>query len=1303
MNGVQVNLRGLPSHVLEAVCRPDTVQNTRLTESGIGPLTFPKSKMHLWDPTPNGDLVHVHLSLYRNPRLLLLEKALRLAHRHARQSKMLQFSCFFIGTLAVDGDEEGVTLTLDRFDPGREQPGCPGKAPTALLPGDVLVPCLFEAQTVADSTVYSADDFDVSFKMLQHCCSSRETLELSKLLGLRARLSCLENMDRLSFGLNWAGLTLANSLEAVPVRAVPIIPTALARNLSSLVSIAQPLHSAGRKRGFLTMDQTRKLLLILESDPKVYTLPLVGVWLSGVTHIHNPLVWAWCLRYLYSSSLQDRVMSENDAFLVVLYSLTHREPEFYQCKLRGGMMDMSFHLLTSTETVTLYKNVEPSEGRSLLFELGTDHQSREAELFKEVLSRSAQPRNTRAASSATAQNKLSSSDHDSGVEDEDLSPRPSPNPHPVSQQARQVHPSVPELSMVADGSFLDGKIMESYDHTLPHSAQLNTHQRSFRSANQQTGPGPRPQPPPAQSGMAGPPPIRRPLTPVLSHPKPNRTQSTSAHQTPKSLAGKRDVPSTGRRSSHGSSASSSASSTTSLKSGSSPNSSFHQLMQRSGQDIVSKPHPHPSSPSGPPAQSHSGSRKASVIPEQTPMMHPAQHRLFHSTPASNPAINTCNCCPTHHGHMPVYQNNTWQGTPSLPPPPLHHAHPAHTASSNPVLCSTESSPHRDCYLSPTRQSLGCHVSPTKSPVCHASVPLHCSPSHGPSSGALEHRIPAACQAQCCQMQTSFPGQPSSVAVPPLEGGMGLLPADAYKMLIEQDRQLKQLQAQIQKLLEAQSKVTEPSQTAPVDHQLERVTQTSAAVSEPQKKTSVSIAVGTGASLFWSGPDLDTKHGGLSLECPPEPQWQTGGNDSSSVSSRLSCDEVNHSREEEGPGTPLHSSRSPQHDTSSNVGMPSFQSPVLGESASMYYQPQSPEREDVSEDQHVHDQRFYQELLGQVNSRLQDSATEDTVVERDVPNPQHRHSLSPLQSECSPPYKRTPKAQFLDQRSAVSEQNQVIDATVKQLHHLGVTVELNTHSGKATRTTVESASTLAAINPEAVIPRLALSEPVSTSIWGLSGGADLSLEANAIALKYLSDSQLSRLSLGGQTPAARSNPGAVLFGKTPVDKSNVGLSILSSSNMSLASCQYMKRYGLIEGGSSSEEEEDGDEAQMQRIQTDSALGCSLQLNNSENIGHVQENRPGFILKNLTNNPPEPLTHLRTSPPDSQSQLIRDLRPKMQLLTHGKTSPDKENGPKLLPQRRSSLSDNQRLSPLPETPGSVGNFLDLGRLRQLPKLF
>ncbi|XP_017556747.1 SCL-interrupting locus protein homolog [Pygocentrus nattereri] len=1288
MNGIQVNLRGLPSHVFEAVCRPDTVQNVRQSESGMGPLTFPKSKRHLWDPTPNGDLVSLHLSLYRSPRLLLVEKALRLAHRHARQSKMLQFACFFIGTLAVDSDEEGVTLTLDRFDPGREQPGCSGKTPTALLPGDILVPCLFEAQHVSGSTVFSADDFDISFKMLQHCCSSRETLELSKLLSLRARLSCTENMDRLSFILHWAGVTLADSLQAVPVRAVPIIPTALARNLSSPTSMAQPLHTTGRKRGFLTMDQTRKLLLILESDPKVYALPLVGVWLSGVTHIHSPVVWAWCLRYMYSSSLQDRVMSESNAFLVVLYSLTHREPEFYQCKLHDRLTDMSFQLLTRTESVTAYKNVEPSEGRSLLFELCAENQGQEAELFKEAMSRSVLPRSARAESSAAAQNKLSASDHDSGVEDEDLSPRPSPNPHPASQQARQVQPSVPELSMVADGSFLDGKIVDSYDHTVPHPTQSSTLQRSCKNSSQQ--PGPRP---PAQSGMAGPPPIRRPLTPVLSQPKASRLQPTSGHQTPKPLSCRKSIPSTGRRSSNGSSASSSASSTCSPKAGSSPNGSFHQFKQRSGQDFVNKPHSHPSSPSGPPASSHCSTRKALIISEQTSILHPSQHGLFHSTPASNPAINTCNCCSAHHGHMPVYQSSTWQGTP---------LHPAHVpmAHGNPVHCSTESSPYTDYCLSPQHQSFGYHASPTKSPVCHASVAQRCSPTHGahvpnfsPSSVALEQIVPGR-KAQCCQPQSSCTGQPSSAAVTPLEGGKGLLPADAYRMLMEQDRQLKQLQAQIQKLLDAQSKVSEPSRASAEEHHLEQSIQTSA-FSEP-KKTCVSIAVGTGASLFWSDPGQDSTLDGQSLDGHSEHQRQTSGSCDSTVSSRLCSEEVHHSREEEDPGTPPHSTRSPQDNTPSNVGMPSFQSPVLGESASMYYCSQSPKREYISEDGEIHDQRFYQELLGQVNSRLQDAVHEDIMVERDVRSPHLRHNLSPRRS---PPNEPIQKEQSPPQRAVVSGQDQVFSATVKQLHHLGVTVELDSRSGKASRTTLESTSTLACINPDAVIPRLALSEPVGTSIWGLSGGADLSLEANAIALKYLSDTQLSRLSLGGQ---ARSNPGAVLFGKTPLDKSSVGLSILSPSNMSLATCMYMKRYGLIEAGNSSEEEDEGERTQMQRIQTDSALGCSLKLNNSENVLQERESMPEFILKTITNKQPEPITLKHVAPQNSQNLLIQDLRPKMQLLTHGNTNPDKENGPKLLPQRRSSLPDSQRPS-LPETQGSVGNFLDLSRLRQLPKLF
>lgn len=46
-------------------------------------------------------------------------------------------------------------------------------------------------------------------------------------------------------------------------------------------------------------------------------------------------------------------------------------------------------------------------------------------------------------------------------------------------------------------------------------------------------------------------------------------------------------------------------------------------------------------------------------------------------------------------------------------------------------------------------------------------------------------------------------------------------------------------------------------------------------------------------------------------------------------------------------------------TSSGFGAHSFQSPVLGESGSMYYRSQS---KDLSESREMDDPRFYQELL-----------------------------------------------------------------------------------------------------------------------------------------------------------------------------------------------------------------------------------------------------------------------------------------------------------------------------------------------------
>ncbi|XP_035268182.1 SCL-interrupting locus protein homolog [Anguilla anguilla] len=1308
---VPVNFRGLPPHILEgAYTKSDQQRISRTSDNNPTPLTFPKSKVALWDPTPNGDVVSLHLSYYRNPTLLVTEKALRLAHRHARQSNNPTFSCYLLGALSVENDEESVMLKLDRFDPGREQPGSLGKAPTAVLPGDFLVPCTVCTQSVlsTDTMVHSADDFHISFKMLQHGCCSREAMELSKLLTLRAHIGCSEHSDSVDFSLNWVAVTIANTLDAVPVRPVPIIPTALARNLSSPASLAQPL-SASRKQGFLTMDQTRKLLLLLESDPKAYTLPLVGVWLSGITHIHNPQVWAWCLRYLYSSSLQDKVMSEGGAFLVVLYSLTHRDPEFYQCQLCSGQQEMGFQLLTGTDALTLYKHVEVSEGRALQFELSAEHQNQETEFFKEVASRASLSRSAAVSATASPQSKLSISDHDSGVEDEDLSPRPSPNPHPLTQQAKRVQPSVPELSLVMDGSFLDGRKAAAHESAAPLG-------HAGPPALQRRGSGSRA---PDQVQPNGPPPIRRPLTAVIPLGKGVKGHtSPPVQQQLQPCTSRKPGPPSGRRSTGGSSASSTSSSSSSStpRMGCSPNSSLHQHRQQPfpaapphrGVSPVSPCPPH-ASPTLTPPPGYRSPRHSSGCPNPPPV-HPHHLKNVHSTPSPTSGGVPYACCPHQHGHAPVCLGSPWQGVSGTPAPP-------HVAPGRPggVCCPpSESSPHRDCCCSPSQQPLSHPPSPRQSPVCAASSPARHPSPHGVYSPAEERgphgRVPAECPAQCCQGPPGYHALPAGPSLPMAGAALGLLPADAYRILVDQDRQLKLLQAQIQRLLEAQAKTASPSppSSAPppacseqARAQQESVgSQTQTAPAE-QARRSVSVAVCTGASLFWSSPAEGSSLGD---------EWQAEAKAGSacvgsSPHSSLARETPRFARhadlaEEEGEEP-----RRPRPDTPSTAsGGQEFQSPVLGESASMCYQSQSPVRdgpcrEAGSEEQ---EQKFYQDLLGQVNSRLQGCASEDEEEEGETTRPSHsksRESFSPPKSKPLQAFPTSPRPHRQKKNSSPkhSDKDQVLQATLRQLKQLGVTLELDSASpSRAIRTTVDSASTLACINPEAVVPRLTLSESVGASMWGPSGSTDLSLEANAIALKYLSDSHLSQFSRGARLAGPLEAHSALLSGKAPTEKSGVGLSILSPSNMSFATRKYMKKYGLMEGGESSEEEEVvTDEEEDRGAQQSEVPGNFI-------VGHGGKEERSLVLKNITNELPHSIPLPLQKSLDTQSQLLRDLRPKMQRLSHGgRRSPQKENSAPLAPPKpQPGLAEAQRTSGSEE---SMGNFLDLSRLRQLPKLF
>ncbi|NXA06521.1 STIL protein, partial [Sapayoa aenigma] len=81
-----------------------------------------------------------------------------------------------------------------------------------------------------------------------------------------------------------------------------------------------------------------------------------------------------------------------------------------------------------------FQNVEPSEKSPIQFELSAENQNAETEFFSSICKKLP----IKSPLQGSSPSKLSASDHDSGVEDEDLSPRPIPSPHPVSQQIQRL-------------------------------------------------------------------------------------------------------------------------------------------------------------------------------------------------------------------------------------------------------------------------------------------------------------------------------------------------------------------------------------------------------------------------------------------------------------------------------------------------------------------------------------------------------------------------------------------------------------------------------------------------------------------------------------------------------------------------------------------------------------------------------------------------------------------------------------------------------------------------------------------------
>ncbi|XP_029084823.1 SCL-interrupting locus protein isoform X2 [Monodon monoceros] len=1214
-----------------------TQMNTRFSSSRMVPFYFPPSKCALWNPMPIGDYIYLHLNYHRNPKLVVTEKTIRLACRHAKQNKE-NLPCFLLGSLTVDEDEESVTLTIDRFDPGREVPECLERTPTASLPGDFVIPCTIHTQGLCsrEIIVHNADDFNSAFKALQHHVCSKDSLDC-----------------------------------------------ALARNLSSNLNISQVQGTY--KYGYLTMDETRKLLLLLESDPKIFSLPLVGIWLSGIIHIYSPQVWACCLRYMFSSSIQERVFSESGNFIIVLYSVTHKDPEFYEClPCDGRLPDLRFQLLTSKETLHLFKNVEPSDKNPVYFELSAEGQNAEREFFNKV----SKNLSIKRSSQKLPPGKMPISDHDSGVEDEDVSPRPIPSPHPVSQKVSKIQPSVPELSLVLDGNFIESNpvpnplemvnnenpplLINHSEHFEPlqpqlydekHSPEVEAGEPSLRGLpnqlNQDTAPLRHCK-------------VRRPSTCKKGNPHTRSSVKPSSFNGPSPEASEK------------------------LQTVSAGNVHKEEYPVRSStfnsrqSSFAPQPHPHNFvfSP-------HNSGR-------------PMEFQIPTPPPPSYYSTSVCNCF-QHHGRIQYSPINSWQGmntvgsTQDLQSEALQkHSlfHPSGCpAQYHNAFCSSSS----PVALRPQGNMGGCssHSNVEPSPV--ARLPPHVD----------------SCNPWPCAVCVHTPKTGSD------NGMMGLSP-DAYRFVTEQDRQLRLLQAQIQRLLEAQSlqpcspKTTTVEDTVQAARQMELVSMEAQSPPALHMRKSVSIAVSTGASLFWNAAGDDQE---------PESQLRQDDTKISSEDMNFSVDINNEVTSTPGSASSLKAVDIPSFEES-NTAVEEFNqqlsisNPLLAESVSMCFQSGptegatnssvtsgEPKTEQVMQPlphQPSDNQKRFQDVLGQGNHLLnnyhketEQPSTKAVIISHECTRMQNvyhtkkkNHDSEPVDKDC------------------------VLNATLKQLRSLGVKIDSPTKMKKNVHK-VDHASVLACISPEAVISGLNCMSFANVGMSGLSpNGVDLSMEANAIALKYLNENQLSQLSLTRSNQNNCDSSFSLLHINT--DRNTVGLSLISPNNMSFATKKYMKRYGLIQSSDNSEDEEEppnNTDTKSEHLVNQNLTCIAEQLDcqkepssnaceittccNCDSMG-THTDMPA--LRNITNEVVQPKATPQLN--ENPDFLLKNLKssPAVKLRT-GKAEftqhPEKENvrDSPIFPE---SLKPSDTLKQM-NSMNSVGTFLDVKRLRQLPKLF
>ncbi|OMJ86511.1 hypothetical protein SteCoe_12006 [Stentor coeruleus] len=125
------------------------------------------------------------------------------------------------------------------------------------------------------------------------------------------------------------------SFQFTPISQIKLVSTPLSVKLIQNKTIQNKREKF--QEGYLTMDQTGRVLPMLPSDPLAYKYPIVGIWVSNIPESQNhkaypimhPLVWANCIQFIENTNIKDKISPslENNSFLFLHFA---SKPKFYE-------------------------------------------------------------------------------------------------------------------------------------------------------------------------------------------------------------------------------------------------------------------------------------------------------------------------------------------------------------------------------------------------------------------------------------------------------------------------------------------------------------------------------------------------------------------------------------------------------------------------------------------------------------------------------------------------------------------------------------------------------------------------------------------------------------------------------------------------------------------------------------------------------------------------------------------------------------------------------------------------------------